>query len=162
MFLRTRYSDIHAEANSIAAIRCGRVIVRDGRLFAIEQHWLRSPVSIVQVWWDSNHRRLTGNECILDYHVPRGLPSFITLDYVRSGKQTDYPTLVAACHVLNEIARLRRANAIVAHVTNPRISDRLLERFGWQRHLLHWRGRHFIRRFYDGYPELSVQSVSSV
>jgi hypothetical protein len=57
---------------------------------------------------------------------------------------------------LDEIARIRGAVAIVAHVTNGSISDRLLQRFGWQQHLEHWQGRHWIRRFYDGYPETSV------
>ncbi|MCM2371334.1 hypothetical protein [Aporhodopirellula aestuarii] len=154
MFPRNRFTDIQSQSTSIAAITRGRIIMRAGRLVAIEQHWLRSPVSVAQIWWESNHGRLRGDECLLDYHIPRGLPSFITLDYIRSGSETQYKTFIGACHILNEVARLRRADAIVAHVTNVRISDRLLQRLGWQRHLEHWKGRHYIRRFYDGYPTL--------
>ncbi|MFG0254927.1 MAG: hypothetical protein ACF787_07490 [Rhodopirellula sp. JB053] len=152
MFVRRRFDSLHSQAESISAITRGRIVMRAGKLAAIEQHWVRSPVSVAQVWWESNHGRLRGDECLLDYHVPRGLSAFITLDYIRSGSETSYKTFVGACHVLNEIARLRHCSAIVAHVTNVRISDRLLERLGWQRHLEHWRGRHYIRRFYDGYP----------
>ncbi|EMI45964.1 hypothetical protein [Rhodopirellula sp. SWK7] len=154
MLLRRRFTSLQSQSELIASITCGRIIMRAGRLVSVEQHWLRSPVSIAQVWWESNHGRLRGDECLLDYHVPRGLPSFMTLDYIRSGSETSYRTFIGACHVLNEIARLRRADAIVAHVTNVRISDRLLERLSWQRHQEHWRGRHYIRRFYDGYPTL--------
>lgn len=154
MFPRHRYSDLSSQSGNIARITRGRIVMRAGRFVAIEEHWARSPVSIAQIWWQSNHGRLRGDECRLDYHIPRGLPSFITLDYIRSGTQTQYQTFVGACHILNEIARLRRSDAIVAHVTNGRISDRFLARLGWERHQEHWRGRHFIRRFYSGYPVL--------
>ena len=66
-------------------------------------------------------------------------------------------TCVGAGHVLDEIARIRGATAIVAHVTNHNITDRLLVRLGWQQHMPHWKGRHWIRRFYDGYPESTLQ-----
>ena len=84
------------------------------------------------------------------------MSGFLTLDYVRSGTKAGYKSLVGAHHVLEEIARLRGAMAIVAHVSNGGISDRFLQRLGWQRHLEHWSGRHWIRRFYDGYPPSSL------
>jgi hypothetical protein len=33
----------------------------------------------------------------------------------------------------------------------------LLQRQGWERHLQHWSGRHWIRRFYDGYPDSGIE-----
>ncbi len=84
------------------------------------------------------------------------MPQFLTLDYIRSGRRAGYTSFLAASHVLDEIARLRGAVAIVAHVSNAGISDRLLERLGWQRHLPHWSGRHWIRRFYEGYPDSAI------
>ena len=111
---------------------------------------------MAQVWWQSRYGRPTDDLCWMDYHQPWGSPGFLTLDYVRSGTQAGYKTFIGACHVLDEIARIRGAVAIVAHVSNGAISDRLLQRLGWQRHLEHWSGRHWIRRFYDGYPESAL------
>jgi hypothetical protein len=157
MFCRRRYPNLNDHSSEIKQLRCGRIVMEAGHLVAIENHLLSSPVSIAQVWWESNHGRIQGDVCHLDFHVPRGMPAFLTLDYVRSGNQTSYKTFLGACNILNEVARIKRVGAIVAHITNGRISDRLLERQGWQRHMPNWRGRHFIRRFYDGYPEINLK-----
>lgn len=108
---------------------------------------------MAQVWWQSRNGRPDDDLCWLDYHQPFGMPTFLTLDYVRSGRRAGYRTFIAACNVLEEIARIRGACAIVAHISTASISDRFMERQGWERHLQHWSGRHWIRRFYDGYPE---------
>jgi hypothetical protein len=55
--------------------------------------------------------------------------------------------------VLQEIARIKRTDAIVCDVTSSRISDRLLARAGWERHCLASPRRHFIKRFYGEYPQ---------
>jgi hypothetical protein len=132
--------------------RCGRIVMRAGKLVEIQHRLTCGSVSVAQVWWQARYGRNDDDLCWLDYHQPRGMPSFLTLDYIRSGSLAGYKTFVGACHVLDEIARVRGATAIVAHVTNHNISDRLLTRLGWQQHLQHWKGRHWIRRFYDGYP----------
>jgi len=152
MLVRRKFQSLADAQKWLGTLRAGRILMRHGRLECIEQHWISSPVSIAQVWWESHYGRLDGDVCRLDFHIPRGLPSFITLDYIRSGHGSSYRTFVGACHVLDEIARIRRADAIVAHVTNGQLSDRLLTRLGWQRHMPQWRGRHFIRRFYGQYP----------
>ena len=64
-------------------------------------------------------------------------------------------TLYAASLVLDEVARLRRSQAIVCNVTNRRISDRLMQRWGWEEHCQQWSSRHFIKRLYGEYPEIS-------
>ncbi len=137
--------------------RRGRIVIRDGRLVRVEKRWLTGSVSVAQVWWQARYGRPDDDLCWLDYHQPRGMPQFLTLDYIRSGRRAGYKSFAGACRVLDEIARLRGAVAIVAHVSNAGISDRLLQRLGWQRHLQHWSGRHWIRRFYDGYPEASIE-----
>ena len=139
--------------------RCGRIVMQAGRLLRIQRRWWTGSVSVAQVWWQSRYGRGEDDRCWLDYHQPIGMPGFLTLDYIHSGKTAGYKSFLGACHVLDEIARLRSANAIVAHVTNAAISDRLLTRLGWQRHLEHWSGRHWIRRFYDGYPENNIQRL---
>lgn len=130
--------------------------MRDGRLVEIQHRLLAGSVSVAQVWWQNRYGRNDDNVCWLDYHQPLGMPGFLTLDYVRAGTQAGYKSFIGATHVLTEIARVRGSLAIVAHVSNGNISDRFLKRSGWEQHLTKWNGRHWIRRFYDGYPESSL------
>ena len=136
--------------------RCGRIVMQGGNLVGVQRRWTCGSVSVAQVWWQSRFGRPDDDVCWLDYHQPFGMPAFLTLDYIRSGRRAGYQTFVGACHVLDEIARLRGALAIVAHVSTENISDRLLARLGWERHVEHWSGRHWIRRFYDGYPDPAI------
>ena len=145
-----------AEAAKIRRWRFGRIVMRDGKLIEIQKRLHCGSVSIAQVWWQAKFGRANESICWLDYHQPLGMPAFLTLDYVRSGSQAGYKTFLGACNVLDEIARIRSACAIVAHVSNGNISDRFLTRLGWEQHVTHWNGRHWIKRFYDGYPESSL------
>lgn len=156
MFRLASVTDPVRHADRIRRWRRGRIIMRDGRLVEIQHRLLSGSVSVAQVWWQAKYGRNQDDLCWLDYHQPFGMSAFLTLDYVRSGSLAGYKTFVGACHVLDEIARIRGAQAIVAHVTNSQISDRLLQRLGWEPHLPHWQGRHWIRRFYDGYPESTL------
>lgn len=153
MFAVRCTNDPERDASLIRRWRCGRIVMRDGRLDSIRQRRTVGSVSVAEVWIKSKFTRPRGDVCMLDYHQPFGMRAFITLDFVHSGMQTSARTFLGACRVLNYVARIRGVLAIVAHVTNESISDRLLERNGWERHLTHWSGRHWIRRFYDGYPE---------
>ncbi len=132
------------------------IVMRGGRLVEIQHRMSVGNVSVAQVWWQAKYGRADDDTCWLDYHQPFGMPGFLTLDYVHSGKSAGYKSFIGAVHVLEEIARVRGALAIVAHVTNGNISDRFLHRIGWEQHLSNWKGRHWIRRFYDGYPESSL------
>ncbi len=161
MFRLNATSDPIGDGDKIRRWRCGRIVMKDGRLVEIQHRLMCGSASVAQVWWQAKYGRSDDDVCWLDYHQPLGMRQFLTLDYIRSGKQAGYKTFVGACKMLDEIARIRSAVAIVAHVTNHSISDRLLQRLGWQRHLHHWKGRHWIRRFYDGYPEPSLQRYAA-
>ena len=156
MFLFPLITDPRESASDIRRWRCGRIIVQGGKLVGVQKRLWCGSVSMAQVWWQSRYGRPNDDLCWLDYHQPMGMPGFLTLDYIRSGSQAGYKSFLGACGVLDEIARIRRAQAIVAHVSNAAISDRLLSRLGWERHLEQWSGRHWIRRFYDGYPASTV------
>ena len=145
-------SDPTRGENEIRAWRCGRILMRAGKLVEIQRRLVCGNVSVAEVWWQAKFGRRDDDCCWLDYHQPFGMPGFLTLDYIRTGTLASYRTFIGACHVLDEIARIRSSSAIVAHVTNRNISDRLLARHGWERHAEHWQGRHWIRRFYNGYP----------
>ena len=130
-------------------------------LVAIQRRLLCGRVSVAQVWWQATYGRSDNEVCWLDYHQPVGMPAFLTLDYIRSGKSAGIKSFIGACKILDEIARIRGTQAIVAHVTNQSITDRLLTRLGWQQHMEEWNGRHWIRRFYDGYPESVVHRYAA-
>lgn len=143
-------------AHDLRRWRCGRIVMQAGRLVEIQRRLTCGSVSVAQVWWQAKYGRSDDDVCWLDYHQPFGMPAFLTLDYVRSGTRAGYRSFIGAAHVLEQIARIRGAVAIVAHVTNGNISDRFLQRMQWQTHMPNWKGRHWIRRFYDGYPDESV------
>ena len=64
--------------------------------------------------------------------------------------------------VLDEVARIKNADAIITEVTNCRITDKLMARFGWEPHLPNSRRRHFIRRFYGKFPKNLEQQLKLV
>lgn len=127
-------------------------MVEGGQLIAIESRWLPAQTSMLRVWWDTYFPGGQPDRCVLDFHRPWGSPGFLTLDYVRSGPGTNFKSFRRAVATLDEIARIQGSLAIVAHVSTSSISDRLLSRWGWEQHCLQWKGRHWIKRFYDGYP----------
>jgi len=137
-------------------MRSGRIIVDAGQLVSITRLWLPAQVSVARVWWDSYFSPGQADRCVLDFHQPWGSPGFLTLDYVRSGPQTSFASFRRAVMTLDEVARIRGSLAIVAHISTRSISDRLLKRWGWEQHCLHWKGRHWIKRFYGGYPTPST------
>ncbi len=143
-------------ADELRRWRCGRIVMQAGRLVEIQHRLKCGSVSVAQVWWQAKYGRNDDDICWLDYHQPLGMQGFLTLDYIRSGTLAGYKSFIGACHVLDEIAKVRDASAIVAHVTNGNISDRLLTRLGWQQHMTQWSGRHWIRRFYNGFPETNL------
>lgn len=118
--------------------------------------------TISRVWIDSYLRTGGEDTCTLYYSGTRATPGYLTLDYVRSGPRTTLQTFRRALVVLDRIAHLRQSVAIFAHVSTSAISDRLLCRWGWQEHAARLGGRHWIKRFYDGYPDHAVCAAREV
>ena len=54
--------------------------------------------------------------------------------------------------VLDEVAWLKRTDALLCDVWNERISPRLLARWGWEPHKPQPWHRNYIKRFYGTYP----------
>ncbi|MCA9126699.1 MAG: hypothetical protein KDB22_06430 [Planctomycetales bacterium] len=143
-----------ADRDLLVRRRAGKIVTQEGSLRMVSGRWLPYCGNMLQFLWDTKLRTMRGDRCELFYHQPLGSSEFITLSYTRSGATTSLATFYAATLVLDEIARLKGSKAIVCHVTNSRISDRLMARWGWQQHCLQWSGRHFIKRFYGEYPEI--------
>ena len=149
-------SNLQQASAALRRWRRGRIVVESGRFHEVQLRVGLGSVSIAEVWWYARFGRPRKDICWLDFHQPWGMPGFLTVDYVRSGSGTSLKSFLGACHVLDQIAEIRQTQAIVAHVSNASISDRLLQRLGWEEHLEHWSGRHWIKRFYHGYPNHSV------
>lgn len=102
------------------------------------------------------HARGTADRCLLYYNQPRRTPNFLALKYIVSTTGTSYRTFRAALVVLDLIAELKLSDAIVCDAANIRLSDRLMERLGWEPHKPQRWHRNFIRRFYGTYPAVAV------
>ena len=98
------------------------------------------------------HRRRAGDRCLLYYNQPRRFPQFLALKYIVSARQTTLRTVTRALAVLDEIARLKRSDALLCDVGNWRISTGLIARWGWEPHCPSRWHRHYIKRFYGEYP----------
>ena len=147
-------ASLGAREDELASWRAGRIVTVDGRLVGVERRWLGYKATRLRVWRDRHRAARGARRCELYFHHAFGKPDFLVLGYVRSHPQASLATFYCATLVLDEIARIKRSQAIVAEVTNDRLSDRLLKRWGWERHCLSWPGRHFIKRFYGTYPAL--------
>ena len=108
------------------------------------------PYAVLAGQW--SHRYTGGDRCLLYYSQPRRCPNFLALRYVASSRGASLAGLVRMLEVLDEIARLKRTDALLADVANWRISPRLLARLGWAPHCPSRWHRHHIKRFYGSYP----------
>ena len=140
--------------------RYGVIEVRGGEFVGIHMRPWPKIVSVAEAWWDGGVRsRKTRDRCLLYYNQPVTSSDYLALKYIVSSQATGLKTIRESLRVLDEVARIKRSDAIVCEVSNLRISDRLLARWGWERHVLASRRRHHIRRFYGSYPtdDLSVR-----
>ena len=100
-------------------------------------------------WHHRHHRR---DQCLLYYNRPWRFPNFLVVKYVVSGRGTRYSSFRRVLDVLDEIARLKRTDALLCELANGRISGEMMLRWGWEPHCpSRWR-RHYIKRFYGDYP----------
>lgn len=150
-------TDLCDEAATLRRRPYGVIEVCEGRLVAVHLRPWPKLVSGFEAWWDARgfHQRASGNRCWIYYNQPRSCPNYLALAYVLSTRDTMLASARAALATLDEIARLKQTDAIVCDASNGRISDRLLTRWGWESHLPDSGGRHYIKRFYGVYPEIS-------
>lgn len=155
-------TDMAAQQPLIRQRGAGHIVVANGNLVAIFGRWWPYLGNHLRAAMDRRHRHSACersacehsacNRCELFFHTPWSAPQFLTLSYIHSSERTSMASVYVATLVLDEIARIKGSLAIVANVTNDKISDRALARWGWEPHCLNWSGRHFIKRFYGKYP----------
>jgi hypothetical protein len=66
--------------------------------------------------------------------------------YAKSGPNTRYRTLYRGTQLVEEIAVLRKAQAIVCQASNTRLNERLMNRLGYVRHAHSLGDNHYIKR----------------
>lgn len=146
--------DPFAQPDVLLRARYGVIDVRDGRLAAVHlRPWPKLISALEVTWWGTRrHATRPGNRCLLYYNQPRRHANFLALKYIVSDRDCTLATFHLALEVLDEIARVKRTDAIVCDAWNIRISDRLFARWGWEPHRPSRWHRHFIKRFYGEYP----------
>jgi hypothetical protein len=143
--------DLAAQADVLARRRYGLIEVVDGRLVAVYlRPWPKIALAdeVLLAGWLRGLRR--GDRCLVYYNQPRRLANFLAVTYAVSNRDCSYATLRRAAQVVDQIAQLKRTDAIVCDVRNRRISDRLLARWGWAPHCPSRWHRNFIKRLYPG------------
>jgi hypothetical protein len=153
--------DLDAGREAIRARRYGVIETAAGEFAAIHLRPWPKLVSLPEVWplGPRYHGRGEADRCLLYYNQPRRMPNFLALKYVVSTNGTSYRTFRTALVVLDTVAALKQTDAIVCDAANLRLSDRLMDRLGWEPHKPQRWHRNFIRRFYGQYPEPEMRGV---
>lgn len=147
-------TDLTTGAEVLARRRYGVIEVVEGRLARISlRPFPKFTLWAEARWWGAwRHRGQPGDFCRLYYNQPLSASRYLALSYMFAGREASIATCRRALAVLDEIARLKRSDAIVGDISNPRISNRLLDRWGWQPLTQRRWHRNYIRRFYGTYP----------
>lgn len=134
--------------------RYGRIETSAGRLVAIHFRPWPNLLAWPDIWpvGTNYHPRGPADRCWLYFNQPMRCPNYLALNYIATTRGTPYRTFLAALEMLDEVARLKRSDAILCDVANSRISDRLLTRLGWEAHAPQRWHRNYIKRFYGHYP----------
>jgi hypothetical protein len=146
--------DPFTDCEALRRDRYGVIETQQGRLVSIcLRRWPKIATALeASLCGQRCHRGRAGDRCWLYYNQPRSFPNFLALKYVVSQRDCTLATFRRALEVLDEVARVKRTDAILCDAWNPRISDRLLARWGWEPHKPTRWHRHFIKRFYGVYP----------
>lgn len=155
MPLFTTITDLKEDAEVLRRRPYGVIEFADGRFRRIRLRPYPRLITGPEVLLVGNniHRHRRGDRLWLYYNQPQRCPNFLVLKYVVSTRQTSLGSLRRALDVLDEIARLKRSDALLCDVGNWRISNRLMTRWGWDDHCPSRWHRHYIKRFYGEYPQ---------
>ncbi|MCO6047688.1 hypothetical protein NG895_27610 [Aeoliella sp. ICT_H6.2] len=154
MFWFSKIHDLLAHRDQVAQGRYGVIETRHGEFHSLELRPLPKLISWPEVWPVrlKFHARGPQDRCRLYFNQPRGMANFLALKYIVSTDGTRYATFRAALAALDQVAAIKRTDAIVCDAANVRLSDRLMQRWGWEPHKPQRWHRNFIRRFYGEYP----------
>ena len=155
--------DIEANQETLRKRPYGVIEAVKGQFVRIQLRPWPKYASLVEAhWWRAmKSKRHERDVCRLFYNQPMGHRNYLTLSYVESSLNTQLKTFYKALDVLTQIAFIKRSDAILAEVTNQKITDRFMTRRGWERHREQSSQRHWIKRFYGSYPESAKKFSAS-
>lgn len=153
-------TDIAENVDKIKSRSYGMIEIDNERLVSVQFRPWPKLISAVEAAWIGGwkHQRDKKNRCVLYYNQPWAHPNFLTLAYVQSTMGTSLASFRKSLLVLDHIAMLKGSDALLCEATNMRISDRLFLRWGWERHMETSKKRHWIKRFYGDYQQVTQQS----
>ncbi len=154
MLLFAKATDLANNAALLRKRRFGVIEVVDGRLMGVMlRPWPKILVGPEVLWWGKWwHERRDGDRLLIYYNQPLRFSNFLALAYVVSASETSMRSIRVGAEALDEIARLKRSDALLCDVSNWRISRRFMQRLGWEPHCPSRWHRHYIKRFYGNYP----------
>ncbi|MCE9604058.1 MAG: hypothetical protein K8U03_04060 [Planctomycetia bacterium] len=149
MLLYETITDLSSSAEVVVRRRYGVIETIEGQLLRVTYRPFPKVSTELgtRFFGQLAHRLLRGNRCRLYFNQPRSCPKFIALQYVETTRDADYATFRRALTTLDEIARLKNADALVCDASNLKLSDRFLARLGWEPHAPMPGHRNFIKRF---------------
>ena len=148
MALYETVTDLSSQDDVVRRCRYGVIETENGRLTRVVfRPWPKIITALgSRIVGRLRHRLLRGNRCRLYFNQPRSCPNFLALRYVETTRDADYATFRKALAVLDEIARLKHADALLCDAANLRLTDRFLTRLGWVPHAPMIGHRNFIKR----------------
>ena len=153
-FASTLYDPFDADRERLRRGRYGVIETRAGQLYAIHLRPWPKIISALESEWLGRrfHQSRSGDRCLLFYNQPWRFPQFLALTFTVSGCDCSFATARRAAETFDEVARVKRSDALLCDAWNLRISDRLLARWGWEPHKPQRWHRNYIKRFYGHYP----------
>ncbi|MGQ9575426.1 MAG: hypothetical protein ACUVUC_08910 [Thermoguttaceae bacterium] len=147
-------TDLAKGRQSLQRRRYGIIEARDGSFYRVRLRPFPKittglEIALLGTWY---HRYRPGDRCLLYYNQPRRFPNFLALKYFVSARDTRVSTVRRVLETLDEIARLKRIDALLCDAANWRLSTAIMVRLGWEPHCPSRWHRFFIRRFYGNYP----------
>ena len=151
-------TDLQTGADCLRRRRYGVIYVADGRLVHVRLRPFAKLAWLPEILLGQRHHdRAPGDRCRLYYNQPLGHENFLALRHVVSSRGGTLTSFREALRVLDEIARIKSTDALLCDVQNPRISSRLMTRWGWEPHCPKRWHRHYIKRFYGTYPATTAE-----
>lgn len=155
MPLFSSVTNLTLDSETLRQRRYGVIEVIDGQFHQVLlRPWPKILVGPEVVWFGKwLHQWRHGDRLLLYYNQPRRYSNFLALVFALSNRETSMRTVRVGLEALEEIARLKKSDAMLCDLSNWRISQRFMQRWGWVSHCpTSWWHRHFIKRFYGNYP----------
>lgn len=121
----------------------------DSFSFEFFPRWAPRFASRWDVLVDTWRPRANTGECCVFYAFPWRTPGYMAVQYLVCGQQTPYATLRRSVEIVSWIARARRCHAVVCQAISDRLSERVMNRWGYVRHAKTLGPSHYILRLGD-------------